>query len=140
MEDLWEIHELVSEKRYLMDRTLSAGRHEGDTLYHLIYDYPDSAFLTMFHMHRNAFWKIVELLTPYWKKTEMTYQRGRINIRDIGMQVAVRLLVYVCTRVQAWVIEYMQVPFIETQHSNDTCIYSVTHAHTLDTHILMTKP
>ena len=28
-------------------------------------------------------------------------------------------------------IEYMQVPFIETQHSNDTCIYSVTHAHTL---------
>ena len=70
MEDLWEIHELVSEKRYLMDRTLSAGRHEGDILYRLIYDYPDSAFLTMFRMHPDAFWKIVELLTPYWKKTE----------------------------------------------------------------------
>ena len=81
IEEMEEIHELVSEKRYLMDRTLSAGRHEGDTLYHLIYDYPESAFLTMFRMHRNAFWKIVELLTPYWKKTERTYRGGRINIR-----------------------------------------------------------
>ena len=91
MEDLWEIHELVSKKRYFMDRTLSAGRHEGDTLHHLIYDYPDSAFLTMFRMHRDAFWKIVELLTPHWKKTERLYRGGRINIRDINMQVAVGL-------------------------------------------------
>ena len=28
-----------------------------------------------------------------------------------------RYLSQPCTRVQAWVIEYMQVPFIETQHS-----------------------
>ena len=81
MEDLWEIHELVSEKRYLMDRTLSAGRHEGDILYRLIYDYPDSAFLTMFRMHPDAFWKIVELLTPYWKKTERTWLGSTILVR-----------------------------------------------------------
>ena len=33
------------------------------------------------------------------------------------------------TRVRRWVTEPMQVPIIETQHSIDTCIYSVTHAH-----------
>ena len=37
----------------------------------------------------------------------------------------------VYTRVRRWVTEPMQVPIIETQHSIDTCIYSVTHAHTL---------
>ena len=91
IEDLWEVYALVSGKRYWMDRTLSAGRHEGDTLYRLIYDYPDSAFLTMFRMHRDAFWKIVELLTPHWKQTERTYRGGRTNVRDISMQVAVGL-------------------------------------------------
>ena len=74
-----------------MDRTLSASRHEGDTLYHLIYNYPDSTFLTMFHMYQDVFWKIVEQLTLYWQKTERKYQGGRINICDITMQVAVEL-------------------------------------------------
>ncbi|KAF8419774.1 hypothetical protein EV426DRAFT_676658 [Tirmania nivea] len=49
----------------------SAGRHDIDILNTYIYEYPETAFLTLFRMHRASFWQLVKILTQagrggYW--------------------------------------------------------------------------
>ena len=62
VEDLLELYEMVSSHRYL-SRDTSASRHDIDILEAYIYQYPETAFLALFRMHRASFWQLVEVLT-----------------------------------------------------------------------------
>ena len=79
-------------------------------------DYSGNAFLTMFRMHRDAFWNIVKLLTPYWKKTERAYRGGQ-NIREISMQITVGLYCLVLKEVEFNDIEYLSISLMGAHKS-----------------------
>ena len=70
IEDLLQVHEIVASHRYLSHDT-SAGRQDIDILEAYIREYPETAFLALFRMHRASFWQLVEVLTKasgekYW--------------------------------------------------------------------------
>ena len=90
--ELLEIHEMITSCRYL-SRKASAGRVNIDILDTYIHEYPKTAFLALFRMHKESFWKLVEILTlvggdKYWD-LRATMQ-GR-NPRPIYQQIAVAL-------------------------------------------------
>ena len=89
IEDLLCIHEVLVSYRYLSCGN-SAGRHSNDCLEVYIHQYPDPAFLILFHMHRVSFWQVVELLSEaggaeYWCQGNIG--RGR-RARPIYQQIA----------------------------------------------------
>ena len=92
--DLLIMHEAVDSERYL-SRGESAGRHGADSLEGYIHRYPESAFLSLFRMHRRAFWQLVDVLSKaggpdYW--CQSVEVRGR-PARPIYQQIAVGLYV-----------------------------------------------
>ena len=62
IEELLEIHEMIVSHRYLSHNT-NAGRISFDILEAYIHEYPDSAFLALFRMHKASFWQLVEVVT-----------------------------------------------------------------------------
>jgi len=70
IQDLLAVRDIIATHRYL-SRDVGAGRHEIDILEAYIYQYPETAFLALFRMHRASFWQLVEILTQagrrgYW--------------------------------------------------------------------------
>ncbi|RPB29807.1 hypothetical protein L211DRAFT_832507 [Terfezia boudieri ATCC MYA-4762] len=61
-EDFLIMREVIAFVRYLLSRNTIAGRHDIDLLEAYIHDYPNTAFLSLFRMHRAFFWQIVEIL------------------------------------------------------------------------------
>ncbi|RPB18390.1 hypothetical protein L211DRAFT_854165 [Terfezia boudieri ATCC MYA-4762] len=94
LEDLLTLREVIASDRYLLSRNTGAGRrHDIDLLEAYIQDYPNTAFLSLFRMHRASFWQVVEVLTlaggeGYWVQSKT----GRPP-RPIYQQVAVALYV-----------------------------------------------
>ncbi|KAF8421652.1 hypothetical protein EV426DRAFT_507333, partial [Tirmania nivea] len=78
-------------RRYFAARG-SAGRHHVrgiSILENLIRNYPESAFLNLFRMHRTSFWMLVDLITPMWPAEP----GAKTPPRPIYQQVAVALYV-----------------------------------------------
>lgn len=74
IEELLIIQESIA-SLWSLSRAESAGRYDGDSLEAYIDTYNESAFRSMFRMHRASFWQLVELLTnpsgaQYWDQTE----------------------------------------------------------------------
>ncbi|KAF8447048.1 hypothetical protein BGX38DRAFT_1142992 [Terfezia claveryi] len=70
--DLLAVQEIIGTQRYLSHDT-SAGRPDIDVLEAYIHEYPETAFLALFRMHRASFWHLVEILTQasrggYWDR------------------------------------------------------------------------
>jgi len=89
--DLLEVHEILSIPRYISPRKLGQ-RHEDGMLDRLIYEYPDTAFLALFRVQRQAFWKLVERLKDKWEVAEDQAGRGPTS-RPKYQQLAVGLYV-----------------------------------------------
>ncbi|KAF8426549.1 hypothetical protein EV426DRAFT_437414 [Tirmania nivea] len=91
LEELSEVYKIIAARRYIAARKISAGRHlifQGPSvLENLIKNYPDSAFLNLFRMHRSSFWALVDIVTPMWPVIAMTKKRPR----PIYQQLAVAL-------------------------------------------------
>jgi len=64
IQSLCAVQEVIAAHGYL-SRDTNAGRHEIDTLEAYIREYPESAFLALFSMHRTSFWHLVEVLLRY---------------------------------------------------------------------------
>ncbi|KAF8427721.1 hypothetical protein EV426DRAFT_699798 [Tirmania nivea] len=81
LEELSEVYKIIAAHRYIAARKISAGRHlifQGPSvLENLIKNYPDSAFLNLFRMHRSSFWALVDIVTPMWPVIAMTKKRPR---------------------------------------------------------------
>ena len=56
LKDLAIIYDVITSKRYLASRDSTAGRHADDSLEAYIRQYPVTAFLALFRMHRSSFW------------------------------------------------------------------------------------
>ncbi|RPB21082.1 hypothetical protein L211DRAFT_459760 [Terfezia boudieri ATCC MYA-4762] len=85
------IYRKILAHRYVAARG-SAGRHYSrgiSILENLIRNYPESAFLNLFRMHRISFWKLVDLISPMWPRE----RRAKKPPRPIYQQVAVALYV-----------------------------------------------
>ena len=91
IEDLLEGHEIVTSHRYLT-RDTSAGRLDIDILEACIREYPETAFLALFRMHRESFWQLVEVLTKAGGEKYWDSKPGRIP-RPIYHQIAVALYI-----------------------------------------------
>jgi len=63
IESLLVVRASIARQRCYLPRNTSAGRHNVDALEAYIQQYSEIAFLTLFGMHRNSFWYIVQLLT-----------------------------------------------------------------------------
>lgn len=96
IEDLLIMQEVISSQRYLTRPVERGDRHHNlDLLEAYIREYPDDEFLALFRMHRDSFWKLVELLKDaggegYWDRRAVHNGRGP---RQIYQQVAVALYV-----------------------------------------------
>ena len=94
--DLELIKDMICSYRYLSrGPSGSAGRHGSNSLEAYIYKYRESAFLTLFRMHRRSFWQLVELLSEaggqeYWCQS---YDKPGHPARQIFEQIAVALYV-----------------------------------------------
>ena len=67
LDELWEVHSDILQKRYVAPRGVSAGRHGNeDILNNLIMSFAEETFLNHFRMHRRSFWILVEIVTPRW--------------------------------------------------------------------------
>ena len=57
---------MVSAQCYIAARGISAGRHHHGggipILENLIRNYPESAFLNLFRMHRSSFWVVIDVV------------------------------------------------------------------------------
>jgi len=88
IEDLLLVQEIIAS--HLPDA--SAGKHDIDILEAAIREYPETAFLALFRMHRASFWQLVEMLTQaseggYWDP------RAGQSPRAIYQQIAVALYI-----------------------------------------------
>jgi len=71
IESLLVVRASIARQHYYLPRNTSARRHHVDVLEAYIQEYPETAFLALFRMHRDSFWHIVQLLTEaggegYW--------------------------------------------------------------------------
>ncbi|KAF8421040.1 hypothetical protein EV426DRAFT_610450, partial [Tirmania nivea] len=67
LDEVLGIYKKILARRYFAARG-SAGRHHVrgiSILENLIRNYPESAFLNLFRMHRTSFWMLVDLITPH---------------------------------------------------------------------------
>ncbi|RPB21775.1 hypothetical protein L211DRAFT_417526 [Terfezia boudieri ATCC MYA-4762] len=92
IQDLLAVQEIIAAHRYL-SRDTSAGRPDIDILNAYIYEYPETAFLALFRMHRASFWQLVQILTQagtegYWDHRAI--ETGR-SPRPIYQQAAMAL-------------------------------------------------
>jgi len=67
IQDLLTVQDTIAIHRYLI-HDVGAGRHEIDVFKAYIYQYPKTAFLGLFHMHRASFWQLVEILIQAGRK------------------------------------------------------------------------
>lgn len=63
----------------------SADRHGDNPLNTYIYEYPESAFLTLFRMHCASFWQLVELLTATARQE--LWQLEIVRVARLGSEV-----------------------------------------------------
>jgi len=93
LDELLGVYKEVSARRYIAARGTSAGRHEGpgeiSILENLIKNYPETAFLNLFRMHRSSFWILVDIITPMWPTEPATKNPAR----PIYQQLAVALYI-----------------------------------------------
>jgi len=92
LEDLLDVREAITSNRYLLPRS-NVEKHDTNILETYIREYSDTTFLSLFRMHRESFWQVVEILAvaggqDYWVQTKT----GRPS-RPIYQQIAVVLYV-----------------------------------------------
>ena len=68
IQDLLAVRDIIATHWYL-SHDVGAGRHEIDILEAYIYQYPETAFLALFRMHRAPFWQLVKILTQADRRT-----------------------------------------------------------------------
>ena len=94
LEVLVHTHAIIHSNRYLSRS--DAGRHQGDILDNLIYEFSNERFLNTFRMHRSSFWQLVNVLEEaggvgYWDGREVVPGMGGRPPRPSYQQIAVAL-------------------------------------------------
>ncbi|KAF8415423.1 hypothetical protein EV426DRAFT_579075 [Tirmania nivea] len=90
VEDILEVQDIIAAYRYI-SRDASTRRYEINVLDAYIHEYPETAFLALFRIHRTSFWQLVAILTQagtagYWDHRATEYGR---SVRPIYQQIAV---------------------------------------------------